>query len=131
MYWTVEGESLIDNAFSSRYDLAEFNLDHLQKLLTLQSGGVSLLVYSGSLLLTLANTRMDDKLSLHQHNDTIFTIMEEEDLARELETWKILNLTRSIAVIIGWFIIALRPNTDLLVKHLAFLHKFSQKKLCQ
>ena len=70
---------------------------------------------------------MDDKLSLHQHNDTIFTIMEEEDLARELETWKILNLTRSIAVIIGWFIISLRPNTDLLGKHLTLLHKFSQK----
>ena len=33
-----------------------------------------------------------------------------------------MNLTRSIAVVVGWFIVSLRPSTDLLYKHLARLN---------
>ena len=29
-----------------------------------------------------------------------------------------MNLARSIAVVLGWFLISLRPSTDLLHKHL-------------
>ena len=61
---------------------------------------------------------MDDKLSLFQHNATLFTDMEEEDRSNELETWKAMNLARGLAVILGWLLVALRPNTDLLYKNL-------------
>jgi len=77
-----------------RYDIAQFDLSQLQKLVTFQSGGLVILVYSCTLILTLVTTRMDDKLSLHQHNATLFEDMEEEDLAWQIQTWKILNLTR-------------------------------------
>ena len=33
-----------------------------------------------------------------------------------------MNLTRSIAVVVGWFIVSLRPSTDLLYKHLRRLN---------
>ena len=29
-----------------------------------------------------------------------------------------MNLARSIAVVLGWFLISLRPSTDLMYKHL-------------
>ena len=61
---------------------------------------------------------MDDKLSLFQHNATLFTDMEEEERSFELETWKAMNLARGLAVILGWLLVALRPNTDLLYKNL-------------
>ena len=101
-----------------RYDVAEFSLTGLQKLLTLRSGGISVLVYWATLLLTLVTTRVDDKLSLFQHNATLFTDMEEEERSYELETWKAMNLARGLAVILGWLLVALRPNTDLLYKNL-------------
>ena len=61
---------------------------------------------------------MDDKLSLFQHNATLFTDMEEEERSYELETWKAMNLARGLAVILGWLLVALRPSTDLLYKNL-------------
>jgi len=61
---------------------------------------------------------VDDKLSLFQHNATLFTDMEEEERSYELETWKAMNLARGLAVILGWLLVALRPNTDLLYKNL-------------
>jgi hypothetical protein len=32
---------------------------------------------------------MDDKLKLYEENHTLFSRMEEEDLAMELYTWKV------------------------------------------
>ena len=61
---------------------------------------------------------MDDKLSLFQHNATLFTDMEEEERSYELETWKAMNLARGLAVILGWLLVALRSSTDLLYKNL-------------
>ena len=101
-----------------RYDVAEFSLTGLQRMLTLRSGGISVLIYWATLLLTLVTTRVDDKLSLFQHNATLFTDMEEEERSYELETWKAMNLARGLAVILGWLLVALRPNTDLLYKNL-------------
>ena len=75
-----------------RYDLAEFSLYHLRKLITLQSGGVSILIYWATLLLTLVTTRLDDKLSLFQHNSSLFEDMEPQDLSQELQTWKVKQL---------------------------------------
>jgi hypothetical protein len=72
-----------------RYDIAEFSLTHLQKLVTLQSGGVAILIYWATLLLTLVATKVEDKLSLYQYNSTLFNSMEEEDLSYQLETWKV------------------------------------------
>ena len=71
---------------------------------------------------------MDDKLSLFQHNATLFTDMEEEERSYELETWKAMNLARGLAVILGWLLVALRPNTDLLYKNLRSIR--SKKKHC-
>ena len=33
-----------------------------------------------------------------------------------------MSLTRSITVVVGWFIVSLRPSTDLLYKHLKRLN---------
>ena len=39
-----------------------------------------------------------------------------------------MNLTRSIAVVVGWFIVSLRPSTDLLYKHLKKLNSADRWK---
>jgi len=111
-----------------RYDLAEFSLYHLRKLITLQSGGISILIYWSTLLLTLVTTRLDDKLSLFQHNSSLFEDMKPQDLSQELNTWKAMNLARSIAVVLGWFVVSLRPSTDLLYKHLKRLNSADRWK---
>ena len=72
---------------------------------------------------------MDDKLSLFQHNATLFTDMEEEERSYELETWKAMNLARGLAVILGWLLVALRPNTDLLYKNLRSIRSKDNHKV--
>ena len=44
----------------------------MQKLLTFKSGGLAIVVYAFSLIITLITTRMDDYLSLYVHNATLF-----------------------------------------------------------
>ena len=86
---TNSSQSLILTSDPDRYDIAQFSLTHLQKLVTLQSGGVAILIYWATLLLTLITTRVDDKLSLYQYNTSLFDNMEEEDLSYQLKTWKV------------------------------------------
>ena len=60
-----------------RYDIAKFEWRQLQKLLTFKSGGFAILIYSFTLIITLVTTKMDDKLSLYQHNSTLFNNMDD------------------------------------------------------
>ena len=39
-----------------------------------------------------------------------------------------MNLARSISVVFGWFIISIRPSTDLLYKHLKRLNSSDKIK---
>ena len=110
-----------------RYDIAKFEFRQLQKLLTFKSGGFAIIIYCFSLVITLVTTRMDDKLSLYQYNSTIFDNIEDEILESEMTQWKALNLCRSISVILGWFIVSLRPSTDLLHKNLKRLSSYDFK----
>jgi hypothetical protein len=48
-----------------------------------------------------------------------------QELESEISSWKILNLCRSLGVILGWVLVSLRPNTDLLQKHLRKLSEFT------
>ena len=41
-----------------RYDIAELSLSQLRRCVTLQTGGLSVLVYWATLLLTLATTKV-------------------------------------------------------------------------
>lgn len=93
-------------------------------LLTCRSGGMAMLVYVVSLVMNLVTTKLDDKLSLHSVNATIFDSMTTQDLETEFSVWKGLNYCRCLGFILGWFLVALRPSTDLLQKHLRKLvHK--------
>ena len=67
-------------------------------------------------------------LPFYRVNETIYTDLEQEVLANEISIWKALNLCRSIGVILGWFLISMRPNTDLLYKHLKKLSIFGGEK---
>ena len=62
----------------SRYDLADLSLLHFQQMITFQSGAIALFIYLASLILTLATTKLDDKLSLHRSNETIFQMMDKQ-----------------------------------------------------
>ena len=41
-----------------------------------------------------------------------------QSLSGEVSSWKTLNLFRCVGAILGWLLVALRPTTDLLHKHL-------------
>ena len=60
-----------------RYDIAKFEWRQLQKLLTFKSGGLAIVIYAFSLIITLITTRMDDYLSLYEHNATLFNFEDE------------------------------------------------------
>ena len=106
-----------------RYDLATLDWRQIQLLLTLRSGGLAIIVYAASLIITLATTGLDDKISLFAVNSTLFEAMDEEDLKAEMNSWRALNLCRAIGVILGWILVAIRPGTDQLHKHLRRLGK--------
>ena len=111
-----------------RYDIAQFDFRQLQMMLTFRSGGIAVAIYIITLIITLVSTRYDDKLSLHRVNETIYEDLDQEVLSSEISIWKALNLCRSIGVILGWFLISMRPNTDLLYKHLKKLSIFGGEK---
>ena len=60
-----------------RYDFAELDFRQVRLLLTFRSGGVAILVYAATLIVTLVTTRLDDKISLYTYNATIFEQMDE------------------------------------------------------
>ena len=60
-----------------RYDIARFEWRQLQKLLTFKSGGFAIIIYAFTLIITLVTTKMDDKLSLYRHNETLFESIDE------------------------------------------------------
>lgn len=61
-----------------RYDIAKFDWRQVQKLFTIKSGGIAILIYAFTLIITLVTTKMDDKLSLYQHNSTLFDVIDDE-----------------------------------------------------
>ena len=46
-------------------------------LLTFKSGGFAIIIYAFTLIITLVTTKMDDKLSLYQHNSTLFDRIDD------------------------------------------------------
>ena len=55
-----------------RYDIAQFEWVQVQKMFMFRSGGIAIIVYILSLMLTLVTTRLDDKISLYHINATLF-----------------------------------------------------------
>ena len=96
-----------------RYDIAQFDFRQLQMMLTFRSGGIAVAIYIITLIITLVSTRYDDKLSLHRVNETIYEDLDQEVLSSEISIWKALNLCRSIGVILGWFLISMRPKASM------------------
>ncbi len=45
-------------------------------MVTLRSGAMAILVYAATLIITLATTKLDDKISLYRMNATLFQAME-------------------------------------------------------
>ena len=59
--WSIHAQySLLIGQVSvcDRYDIAEISLSQLRRCVTLQTGGLSILVYWATLLLTLATTKV-------------------------------------------------------------------------
>ncbi|XP_059079909.1 transmembrane protein 237-like [Tigriopus californicus] len=107
-----------------RYDIAQITWSQLQQLFTLKSGGIAIFVYASTLIITLTNVTLDDRLSLHRVNVTYLESLEYKEHESTFSTWNILNLCRCLGAILGWILVALRPSTDLLHKHLRTLQKF-------
>ena len=109
-----------------RYDVAQISAKQFWKLVSFQSGAIAVFIYWAALLLTLATNSLDDKLSLHRKNTTIFQNMPEMELQQQLGIWRMLSASRSVAVVLGWLVISLKPSTDLLYKHLKALKRWKK-----
>ncbi|TRY73500.1 hypothetical protein TCAL_06988, partial [Tigriopus californicus] len=59
-----------------RYDIAQITWSQLQQLFTLKSGGIAIFVYASTLIITLTNVTLDDRLSLHRVNVTYLESLE-------------------------------------------------------
>lgn len=47
-----------------------------------------------------------------------FFLVFQSDFAYELNYWRALLITRAVLTCLAWLLVAMRPNTDLLTKHM-------------
>ena len=47
-------------------------------MLSFRSSGIAIVIYFLVLIITLVTTRIDDKISLYQHNSTIFSQLNQQ-----------------------------------------------------
>ena len=69
---------MVSEEYIFRYDLAQLDFRQFRQLLMLRSGGIAIVVYAVSLVVTLVTTRLDDKISLYSHNATLFEQMDQQ-----------------------------------------------------
>ncbi|XP_067938255.1 transmembrane protein 237-like [Watersipora subatra] len=102
-----------------RYDVSKVTKPCLLKACTLQSGAVTALLYTTALCINVSMAPIDDRLGPRTNGttDSIREFTKDEEV-KELNTWRILSLVRTLLVGLAWFIIALRPSTDRLTKNI-------------
>ncbi|XP_076472014.1 transmembrane protein 237-like [Babylonia areolata] len=99
-----------------RFDVGNPTGRFVMRALTLQNGAVSIVVYLVGLVLSLSTMEVEDRIHLLDKNPMLWNSTQVTD--DELTTFRSLNTARGVAAILGWFIIALAPNTDRLSKNL-------------
>lgn len=98
-----------------RYDIG--NPQCSKCTLACRSGLIIVIIYPISLLLSLGIANIDDKMSLHNYNTSLWITENAVDMDSDLFYWKILNLGRCIGAVLGWIIVALQPSVN------SFLHR--------
>jgi hypothetical protein len=99
-----------------RYDLARPTRKLLIKSITLQAGTICILFYFAGLIISLSTASLDERIGLRDAS-----LFPNETLTNGCQwscQWQILNVIRGVLAILGWFVVALRPNTDRLTKSL-------------
>ncbi|KAL8602011.1 hypothetical protein ACOMHN_008502 [Nucella lapillus] len=99
-----------------RFDVGNPTGRFVMQALTLQNGAVSILIYLVGLVLSLSAIDVEDRIHLQNVDPTLWNSTQVTD--DELSKFRNLNTARGVAAILGWFVIALAPNTDRLSKNL-------------
>ncbi|XP_033751259.1 transmembrane protein 237-like [Pecten maximus] len=102
-----------------RFDVGNPNRRFLLESLTLQTGTISVLIYFAALVLSLCTANLEDKMNLYHTNTTFSGLWDDPvESTSDIDLWKSLNTARCVLAILGWFIIAVGPNTDRLYTNL-------------
>ncbi|XP_060072418.1 transmembrane protein 237-like [Ylistrum balloti] len=102
-----------------RFDVGNPNRRFVLESLTLQTGTISVLIYFAALVISLCTANLEDKMNLYQTNTTISGLWDDAgEATSDIDLWKSLNTARGVLAILGWFIIAVGPNTDRLYSNL-------------
>ncbi|OWF51606.1 transmembrane protein 237-like [Mizuhopecten yessoensis] len=102
-----------------RFDVGNPNRRFMLESLTLQTGTISVLIYFAALVISLCTANLEDKMNLYTTNTTLSGLWDNPgESTSDLDLWTSLNTARCVLAIIGWFIIAINPNTDRLYDNL-------------
>ncbi|CAI9726320.1 Hypothetical predicted protein [Octopus vulgaris] len=99
-----------------RYDISNINKQFMLDAVTLKSGALSVVIYFICIVMHVSVVHIDDKMFLYNMT-SLFNNTQE--FSEDLATWKIINLLRGVAVILGWLLLSIFPNTDRLVENLS------------
>uniref|UniRef100_A0A914VRP8 Transmembrane protein n=1 Tax=Plectus sambesii TaxID=2011161 RepID=A0A914VRP8_9BILA len=108
-----------------RYDIGQSFRRVVLRAVTFQSGAVSVLLYLGAVALLLLSAPFDERLDRSRTDRTqLFTTTTDDRrvaqpwLVDEVRVWKWAAVARAVLTVVAWLIVAGKPDTDQLHKHM-------------
>ncbi|XP_050410818.1 transmembrane protein 237 [Patella vulgata] len=93
-----------------RCDVGNTSGRFFRKAVSLQNTAIAILIYFLALILSLSIISTEDKINLFSTKPELWENPQESE--SELSLWKTLNTVRGVAVILGWVVLAIAPNSD-------------------
>uniref|UniRef100_A0A915L008 Uncharacterized protein n=1 Tax=Romanomermis culicivorax TaxID=13658 RepID=A0A915L008_ROMCU len=101
------------------YDIDERFPRYVWRSITFQSGGLSILLYLVALLLNSVATFYDDEFNYYHTNLSTATSADKAYyVARDTKVTLAFPVIKAILTTWAWILLAVRPNTNLLIKHM-------------
>ena len=102
-----------------RYDVSRASAAQLRRSLTLQDGGVTVLLYLAALALSACLAPTDDRFHLYRRNRTLVGLWESSAaLQSDCQLMVALCAARAGLVLLAWLVMAANPALDRVLDHL-------------
>ncbi|GAB1608475.1 transmembrane protein 237-like [Argonauta hians] len=100
-----------------RYDVSNINKKFMLDAVTMKSGALSVVIYFICIVMHVSIVHIDDKMYLNNQTATLFNGTNE--FSNEFSSWKVINILRGVAVILGWVLVSILPHADGLAENLS------------
>ena len=102
-----------------RYDVSRASAGQLRRALTLQDGGVTVLLYLAVLALSTSLAPTDDRLHLYRRNATADGLWQSPEAVRaDSRLMVVLCAVRAGLALLAWLVVAANPAMDRVLEHL-------------